>query len=354
MYSNLFLITHLIKIQPDPYGIPVNLSIPLLNDEEVRLLSTILESEDKTLSVYFGIRGIVYRNHEEDIYQNGFDYYEALLDGLEKKGLIKIINTYYNIFCPNCNYPNIYTRYSCPTCKSTQLKQVQIIQHSHCGYIGPKVVEADTKQVHCPKCEAILTESRELLRETYQNVGFHFECVNRHRFSSPDISHLCPSCEARFDYKESNYRPIYDYTLTDKAYKLLTQDKDIDGILIEIASLLTELGYSAVIDDKIVGFSSSVHSIPLTGIKNDKVTLFGVSATGDKDELIQLLGKKMDIENSSAVFLDIFGNKELESLGQVYNIMIIDVTAPTWQNKIKQWLMENDPERKNVMLRRTK
>jgi hypothetical protein len=52
--------------------------------------------------------------------------------------------------------------------------------------------------------------------------------------------------------------------------------------------------------------------------------------------------------------LDVFGNKELESLGQVYNIVIIDITAPTWQNKIKQWFMENDPERRNVMLRRTK
>ena len=62
----------------------------------------------------------------------------------------------------------------------------------------------------------------------------------------------------------------------------------------------------------------------------------------------------MDIENSSAVFLDAYGNKELASLGQVYNIMIVDLTAPTWQNKLKQWLTENDPARRNVMIRRTK
>jgi len=354
LLSTLYLLTHLIKIQPVTIDIPVNLSNPLLNDEEVQLLSTIHASEDKKLSVYFGIRGIVYLNQEENIYKNGLDYYEALLKGLEKKGLIEKTDSSFNIFCPNCNYPNVYSRYSCPTCKSMNLKQVQIIQHSHCGYIGPKITLPDTKQVQCPKCNTIITESQELTRETYQRVGFHFECVNNHRFSRPDITHLCPACEARFDYKESNYRPLYDYTLTEKAYQLLRQDKDIDSFLIDISSMLTQLGYQAVYEDKIIGFSSSEHTIPLTGTKNEKVTLFGVSITGDKDDLIQLLGKKMDIENSSAVFLDAYGNKELASLGQVYNIMIVDLTAPTWQNKLKQWLTENDPARRNVMIRRTK
>ncbi|RLF31408.1 MAG: hypothetical protein DRM98_05625, partial [Thermoplasmata archaeon] len=90
---------------------------------------------------------------------------------------------------------------------------------------------------------------------------------------------------------------------------------------------------------------------PLIARKKDKILLFGVSETGDKDELIQLLGEKMDIENSTAVFLDRYGNKELVSLGQVYNIMVIDLTNPDWKNKIRQWLNENESENRNILLR---
>jgi len=323
------------------------MSKPLLTDEETLLLENILESEDREIRVHFGIRGIVYLNHEENIYKKGLDYYEELLNGLEKKGFLKKTQSSFNIFCPNCNHPNVYSRYACPTCKSTKLKQVRIIRHSHCGYTGPKIVLPDTKQVQCPKCKAIVTESKELAKETYQKIGFYFECVNQHKFNRPDISHLCPSCGAHFDYHESYYRPIYDYTLTEQAYKLLTQDNDLS----EISSQLTQLGYSVQLDDEIIGFSSTTHAVPLTARKKDKILLFGVSETGDKDELIQLLGEKMDIENSTAVFLDRCGNKELVSLGQVYNIMVIDLTKPDWKNKIRQWLNENESENRNILLR---
>ena len=59
-----------------------------------------------------------------------------------------------------------------------------------------------------------------------------------------------------------------------------------------------------------------------------------------------MLGEKMDIENSTAVFLDRYGNKELLSLAQVYNITVIDLTKPDWKNKLQQVLNENESENK--------
>jgi len=65
------------------------MSKPLLTDEETLLLENILESEDREIRVHFGIRGIVYLNLEENIYKKGLDYYEELLNGLEKRGFSK-------------------------------------------------------------------------------------------------------------------------------------------------------------------------------------------------------------------------------------------------------------------------
>jgi len=128
----------------------------------------------------------------------------------------------------------------------------------------------------------------------------------------------------------------------------LTQDKDND--LSEISSQLTQLGYSVQLDDEIIGFSSTTHTTPLTARKKDKILLFGVSEKGDTDELIQLLGEKMDIENSTAVFLDRYGNKELLSLAQVYNITVIDLTKPDWKNKLQQVLNKNEPKNRNELV----
>jgi len=316
----------------------------IINDEEQRFIQKLIDSPDKTLNINFGMQGIVYVNHEKLIHEKGFDYFEEFLHGLEKKGYLKKTDKVYNIFCPKCNFPSVYSRYSCPTCHSTHMDKIHLIQHPFCGYIGQKSQFQEESGLQCPKCKTDITEqqaSPEIIdKSTYKTIGFSFECDNKHKSVSPDITHLCPSCQAKFNHRESNYRAIYNYVLTKKAYNLNGQEIDNDMAIAEVQKILEQLGYVTAKNDPIVGFSSGTHVFSLTGKKNSKVLLFDIAPLGGIDELTKLLGKKMDIENSTAVFLDTKGNKEIVSLGQVYGINVVDLTDGNWLNYLNIWLTD--------------
>lgn len=130
------------------------------------------------------------------------------------------------------------------------------------------------------------------------------------------------------------------------------QEIDIDTVITRVQELLKQKGYITAKNDEIVGFSSSTHEFSLTGKKNSKVLLFDVANLGGNDELTMLLGKKMDIENSTAVLLDTMGNKEIVSLGQVYGINIVDLTESNWFDNLSIWLTERVTKDKKKLLNR--
>lgn len=328
----------------------------VLSDEERLFIHKLIDSPEKTLNVHFGVQGIVYINHETIIRERGFDYFDDFLQGLEKKGFLRKTDKDYNIFCPNCNFPNVYSRYSCPTCHTTHMNRIQLIQHPFCGFIGQKSQFQRETGLQCPNCKTDIIEEQASQdttdKSTYKTIGFSLECENGHRFVSPDVSHLCPSCQAKFNHRESNYRPIYHYELTQRANDLMGQEINTNAVVTKIQELLVQSGYTTEINDQIVGFSSSTHDFSLTGKKNSKILLFDVTVLGGNDELTKLLGKKMDIENSTAIFLDTKGNKEIVSLGQVYGISIVDLTMSNWVDTLNNWLTEHEAKGKRKILNR--
>lgn len=314
----------------------------VLSDDERQFIQELIDSPGKTLNVRFGVKGIVYVHYEQIIHERGLDYFEEFLQELERKGFLKRTDKVYNIFCPNCNFPNVYSRYSCPTCHSTHMAKIQLVQHPFCGYIGQKNMFRTETGLRCPNCNTDINESSQDSsdRSEYKTIGFSLECENGHRFVSPEITHLCPNCQAKFNHRESNYRPIYDYELTQKACDTVGNKVDKNAVIKKVQDLLEQSGYMASKNDEIVGFSSSAHEFSLTGKKGSKVLLFDVATLGLNDELIQLLGKKMDIENSTAIFLDTTGNKEIVSLGQVYGINVVNLTDGNWFNALGKWMTE--------------
>jgi len=315
----------------------------VLNDDERQLIQELIDSPGKTLNVRFGVKGIVYVHYEQIIHERGLDYFEEFLQGLERKGFLRKTGKVFNIFCPNCNFPNVYSRYSCPTCHSTHMAKIQLVQHPFCGFIGQKTMFSTEAGLRCPNCNTVINESIQDSsdRSAYKTIGFSLECENGHKFVSPEITHLCPSCHAKFNHKESYYRPIYDYELTQKAWDTVENKIDKNAVIKKVQELIEQRGYMSSKNDEIVGFSSSAHEFSLTGKKGSKVILFDVASLGINDELTQLLGKKMDIENSTAIFLDTTGNKEIVSLGQVYGINVVDLTDGNWFNTLDKWMTEH-------------
>ena len=311
----------------------------VLSEEERRFIQELLDSNETTLKLHFGMQGIVYETHEAIIHERGFEYFDEFLLGLEKKGFLKKTDNVYNIFCPNCNFPNVYSKYSCPTCHTTHVSRIQLVQHPFCGYIGRKSQFQTDLGLQCPSCKTeIADEQPSSDKSSYKTIGISLECENSHRFVSPEISHLCPNCEAKFNDRESNYRAIYNYELTQKAFDMVGNVIDTEAAIAKVQRLLENRGYTTDKNDELVGFSSSTHVFSLTGKKDSQVLLFDVANIGGNDELTKLLGKKIDIENSVATFLDTKGNKALVSLGQVYGINIVNLTEEKWIVNVENWM----------------
>jgi len=326
------------------------LADPVINDEERRFIQELIDSPDGTLNVHFGMQGIVYVTYEPIILEKGFDYFDEFLQGLERKGLLRKTGKVFNIFCPNCNFPNVYSRYSCPTCHVTHVSRIQLVQHPFCGFIGRKSQFQTDSGLQCPSCKTDLADDQPTSeKSSYKTIGISMECENGHRFVRPEISHFCPNCEAKFTHKESNYRPIYNYELTQKAFDLIGNKIDIEAAIAKVQKFLENRGYTTAKNDKLVGFSSSTHEFSLTGKKDSQALLFDVAISGGNDELTKLLGKKIDIENSSATFLDTKGNKANVSLGQVYGINVVDLTKENWIVNVDKWLMELEKNKKKII-----
>lgn len=327
------------------------MSDPVLGEEERELLQTLMDSPDRKLSLSFGMQGIVYIGHEKTIHERGLIRFENILEGLVERGLLRRTDRVHNIFCPQCSYPNVYSRYSCPTCHTTNLTQVQLVQHPFCGFIGQMAQYQVGEGLRCPNCGTGIDEQADPSDKTgVKTLGFHFQCENQHKFNRPEVSHLCPNCQGKFGHKESNYRPIHDYEPTERAVSLLGKEVDTEAALDEAQRLLEQHGFTARRNDEIVGYSSSTHRFSLTGRNPTRVILIEVAKLGTKDELTILLGKKIDIENGAAVFLNTNADNELISLGQVYGITIVNLKEENWANILNSWLEETTAKEKRKSL----
>ena len=76
-------------------------------------------------------------------------------------------------------------------------------------------------------------------------------------------------------------------------------------------------------DVDVRGLSGSDHHFSLVATKGAVRIVVDVSTFGNQNDLVSLLGKKMDLIGSDALLVDMTGNEELSSLGKVYNIQIL-------------------------------
>jgi rubrerythrin len=311
-----------------------------ITEQEYGFIVELINTSIDSIKVHLSKRGIIYTSLEAKIEETGFNRFEEILKGLYEKGYLKIVEEEYTLFCPQCDFPTVYTKYTCPTCTSTHVTQMNLIQHNFCGYIGKKPTIENTETFTCPKCGLPLTQKKDNQSEVdakneYNVIGFGFECINGHKFERPLIAHLCPNCGAKFNYKESKYRPIYSYELTEKAYRIGETEINVDEVYAEIKKVLKEYGFGVTEQAEIKGLSGSMHKISLLGEKEDNAIMVEVSTFGTSDELTALLGKKMDISNSYAIMIDTRGKEELLPLGKIYGIKIIDMRNREWLNHLR-------------------
>jgi hypothetical protein len=91
-----------------------------------------------------------------------------------------------------------------------------------------------------------------------------------------------------------------------------------------VEKLITEKGYEVELNAKLRGKSGVEQTFNLVAKKDKTLLLLDVSAWGSQNDLISLLGKKMDFDSKPIILLDLAGNPNLASLGKPYNILVLD------------------------------
>lgn len=254
-----------------------------------------------------------------------------LLKSLSTKGYL-IEKSYDSaILCPRCNSLQISSRYRCPQCQSINIQKVQLVEHMICGFIDNRSKFETEEGLVCPKCKTVIGDFLSTQSKTQPDknkairvIGSSFACDKcGSKFERPNVLHNCERCGSNFTYSEANYEKLPSYELTDKVEELAPRRFVMDALR-RVEGLLTERGFSIDLQTKIKGKSGVEQSFDIVARKGNNVILLDASPWGNPNDLISLLGKKMDVDSNSVILLDLTGNPNLASLGKPYSITVLD------------------------------
>jgi transcription elongation factor Elf1 len=246
-----------------------------------------------------------------------------LFDGsvLERKLYDKIVQ------CPACNSANVSIHYTCPHCKSFDIKKSALVEHIKCGYIDTEdhFFQKDNKLV-CPRCK------KELLSPNvdYHKAGVWCNCNQCNKnFDIPVPTHFCRECDENFTFDEAIYKDVYSYTLSPEAAK----ESNIGFILtVPVMDFLEKLGYEVESPGFLTGKSGTRHMFDLAAIKPGKkrntTVIDIVTSTDDiisEQSVTSMFAKIFDTTPDNACLVAIPKmSKNGKNLASLYKIDLVE------------------------------
>lgn len=300
--------------------------LKLYKDHEVQLLiSKFLSEELGTLKpIYSPKHGFTYPIVDEVVGDpsrtEGF--LQRLFDGsvLERTLYDKII------YCPSCNSANISIHYTCPHCKSFDVKKSALIEHIKCGYIDTEDRFQKNGKLVCPRC------NRELVNPDvdYHRAGVWCTCNQcKKSFDIPVPSHFCRDCHTNFAFDDAVYKDVYSYKLTPEA----ASEANIGYVLtVPVIELLEDLGFAVESPGFLNGKSGTRHMFDLTAVsagKKQSTTVIDFATSSDdvvsEQSVISMFAKIFDATPDRACLVAIPKMSENgRKLASLYKIHLVE------------------------------
>ena len=287
------------------------------NNQEQELLGKLIKQGVLELTPTLNKVGIHYAEAEKNWQNANPVQIRSTLEDLERKGALipKFVDRV--LTCPDCSSPEVYSKYSCQKCSSINVEYTELIEHMKCGHIGSKNNFIKGTSLICPGCQT------ELVDDTlqYRVIGNSYQCEKcGHRFDAPEIIHFCQQCKRSFSHRDAKYIKIYAYKIADEAINEFGKDLPLYETVEEI---LRENGYDTQFRAQIDGASGVQHPFDITAKKGEALLAIDVSLSGDKNDAVALLGKKMDVNPTQSILIDMSNREELAPLAKVYNITVL-------------------------------
>lgn len=244
-----------------------------------------------------------------------------ILKSLTEKGVLKAEYVDRVLTCPKCGSPDVHSKYACPRCKSYDVEFTELVEHTKCGNIGSKVGFIKGSSMVCPRCKAGLTEKG----VDYRTIGNFYQCEKcGNRFDKPDVIHICQNCGTTSTYQEAKYLKTFVYRVSEEAMKDPQRELPI---LESIKRTLTNRGFKVQSHTTARGTSGVQSPFDVLALKSRILLVIDVSVTGSKNDIIALLAKKVDVNPTKAIIIDLSTSEELTSLGQVFGIAVFKATT---------------------------
>ena len=246
---------------------------------------------------------------------------KVMLDDLMKRNLLKSEFLNRVLTCPNCGSPDMHSKYACPRCKSDDVGFTELLEHMKCGNIGPKDTFVKGAFLVCPRCLSVLNEGGSDNRV----IGNFYQCEKcAYRFDRPDVVHLCMNCGTTSTHQTAKYVKVFTYTIVDEIAKELQRELPV---LKSLKKTLTDRGFRVQTRAKVKGVSGAESVFDILAEKDDVRLVIDVSTTGDKNDIIGLLAKKVDVNPTRAAIIDLSGSDVQTTLAKVYDIVVLKTTA---------------------------
>ena len=284
-------------------------------NNEHELLSKLVKGGVIELRPVLSSDGIHYPEMEE-ILKSGPKHAKNQLQELVKRGILEARFIDRVLTCPNCSSPEVYNKFTCSKCNSYNVEYIQLLEHMKCGYIGSRGTFRKNSDLICPNCKTPLGEEA----THYRVIGKCFQCEKcNYRFDKPDNTYVCQKCGRNFTYQDAKYVKIHVYKITDKTIADISKDQ---SILESAKEIFENNGFKVQLNAQIMGVSGVQHHFDMLAESGQVSIVIDISVTGSKNDMISLLGKKVDINPTEAVIIDLSKSDELPPLGKVYNITV--------------------------------
>jgi transcription elongation factor Elf1 len=300
--------------------------LKLYKDHKVQLLiSKFVSDELGTLKpIYDQKQGFIYPMVDDIV--GGSSHTEELLQKLFEGGVLERKLYDKIVYCPSCNSANISIHYTCPHCKSFDVKKSALIEHIKCGYIDTEDRFQKYGDLVCPRCNKELT-SPDL---DYHKAGVWCTCNQcKKSFDIPVPSHFCRECHETFAFDDAIYKDVYSYTLTPEAAKEVNLGY---ALTVPIIEFLEGQGFEVESPGFLNGKSGTRHMFDLTAVsagKKHNTTVIDFATSSDdvvsEQSVISMFAKIFDATPHKACLIAIPKMSENgRKLASLYKIQLVE------------------------------
>lgn len=293
----------------------VAVQIDALGEDTQDLLRKLIKNGVIELKPKMEKNGIRYPQAEE-AWKMDLNETKSTLRKMEKEGILKADFAERILTCQDCGSPDLHSKYTCPRCKSYNVEFTELLEHIKCGNIGPKESFTKGSSLICSRCQGTLVKQV----TDYRVIGNYYQCEKcGYRFDKPEVIHACQNCGATSTYQEAKYIKTFVYKMTEEAIRDLQKELPV---LKGTKKTLTDKGYKLQVNTKITGSSGAQSSFDIFAVKNETRLAIDVSITGTKNDIVALLAKKVDVNPTKTIIIDLSPSDELTNLGKIYGIEV--------------------------------